>query len=148
MAARDVPAALLWQALDEAEAECTLERFHEWYRREVAGELRKIPRPKVDQWNHWGNRDAAITYRMACEGLIRSLWKKFRRLVRARTEEMIHSHIVRYGDHMFRQLGGSLTEYLDTMMAEIETGSCACERERRVQSLRERREAKIAVPTA
>ncbi|MEK9208469.1 MAG: hypothetical protein AAB910_00145 [Patescibacteria group bacterium] len=123
MAARGVPAALLWEALDEAEAECTLDRFFEWYRRDIAVELRKVSRPKVDKWNHWGNRDASARYRAQCEHVVVVLWKNFRQSVRVRVEAMIASHIEWHGDYMLMQLGGSLTDYLDVMLAEIEAGT-------------------------
>jgi len=142
MAARDVPTYLLREALDEAEAECTLERYQQWYARDIARELRVVPRPKADKWDTFGNRVREWRYREACQEHVKLLWQTHRRCVRERVELIINEHFRRHGDYMLMQLGGSVEDFVNALMADHAARRCECFMKPKVEAMRRAREAR------
>lgn len=141
MAARDVPTYLLREALDEAEAECTLERYQTWFPKEIARELRAVSNPKADKWDVFGNRVREWRYKEACQERVKLLWESHRRCVRGRVERMINEHLRRHGDYMLMQLGGSLEDFLANLMADHAAKRCPCFMKPKVEAMRQAREA-------
>jgi hypothetical protein len=132
---------MLHQALDEAEAECTLDRYRIWYRKEIAVVFERIRRPHVPSWYLLGQEEAERRYLQERERTVHAMWRRHRATIRARVENMIAKQAIVSGDYQLRQHGGSLTEFLQAVEDDHAARKCLCFMAPKIAAMRQAREA-------